>query len=338
LGDLCTEMGKQVAQPPLDLLLAALAKRQHGVVTWAQLLDIGLGPHGIAERLRTGRLHRIHRGVYALSPARLRPEGYWLAAVLACGPGAVLSHRSAASLWEIRPSAAQAIDVTVPSRSGRKRRRGIKVHRSSRLTAAEVGTRDGIPVTTIARTLLDLADVLPTQALKRAIDEVEYRRRFDLTAVHAVVEANPGRRGAKLLDLVTEPAQRTRSDLEDDFLAFCRRHRLPRPDVGATIGGYEVDFIWPHAHLIVETDGLAAHRTRRAFEDDRKRDRRTLRAGYRTVRLTDRALRDDESEVAEALRELLAHAATSSARRTARRARSSPKSPSRPSSSSASAR
>jgi very-short-patch-repair endonuclease len=318
--------------------LAALAKRQHGVVTWAQLLDLGLGPHGIAERVRTGRLHRIHRGVYAMSPARLRTEGYWLAAVLACGPGAVLSHRSAASLWEIRPSAAQAIDVTVASRAGRKRRRRLLVHRSIRLTAEEVVTREGIPVTTVARTLLDLADVLPAQALKRAIDEAEYRGRFDLASLHAVVQANPGRRGAKLLDLATEPAQRTRSDLEDDFLAFCRRHRLPRPNVGATIGGYEVDFVWPDAYLIVETDGLAAHRTRRAFEDDRKRDRRTLRAGYRTVRLTDRAMRDDGLEVAEALRDLLAHAATSSARSASRRARSSPKPPSRPSSSSASAR
>ena len=331
-------MGKQVAHPPLDVRLAALAKRQHGVVTWAQMLDLGLGPHGIAERVRTGRLHRIYRGVYAVSPARLRKEGYWLAAVLACGLGAVLSHRSAASLWELRPSAAQAIDVTVPSRSGRKRRRGIKVHRSGRLTPAEVMIRDGIPVTTVARTLLDLADVLPAQRLKRAIDEAEYRGRFDLTSLRAVVQANPGRRGAELLDLVAEPAQRTRSDLEDDFLAFCRRHRLPRPDVGATIGGYEVDFVWPDARLIIETDGLAVHRTRRAFEDDRERDRRTLRAGYRTVRLTDRAMRDDELEVTEALRELLAQAATSSARRAASRARSSPKPPSRPSSSSASAR
>jgi predicted transcriptional regulator of viral defense system len=306
-------MGKQVAPPSPDVLLAALARRQHGVVTWAQLLDVGLGPHGIAERVRTGRLRRIHRGVYAVSPARLRTEGYWLAAVLACGSGAVLSHRSAAALWELRPSAAQAIDVTVPSRSGRKRRRGIKVHRSSRLTADEIATRDGIPVTTVARTLLDLADVLPTQALKRAIDEAEYRGRFDLTSLHAVVQANPGRRGAKLLDLVIEPVQRTRSELEDDFLAFCRRHRLPRPTVGATVAGFEVDFVWRASHLIVETDGLAAHRTRRAFEDDRTRDRRTLRAGYRTVRLTDRAISDDERDVARDLRALLSDADTNHA-------------------------
>jgi very-short-patch-repair endonuclease len=328
-------MDTKGAQPPRDVLLAALAKRQHGVVSLAQLLGLGFSEKGIAERVRTGRMHRIHRGVYAVSPARLRTEGYWLAAVLACGPGAVLSHRSAASLWELRPSAAQAIDVTVPARSGRRRRPGIQVHRSTRLTAEEVVTRDGIPVTTVARTLLDLADVLPAQALKRAIDEAEYRGRLDLTSLHAVVENNPGRRGAKLLDLLTEPAQRTRSDLEEDFLALCRRHRLPRPYVGATVGGYEDDFVWPDAHLIVETDGLAAHRTRRAFEDDRKRDRRLLHAGYRTVRLTGRALHDDESEVAEALRELLTQAATSSARSAARRSRPAAKSSSRDSTSSA---
>jgi predicted transcriptional regulator of viral defense system len=133
LGDLSTQMGRESAPPPLDARLARLAARQHGVVSLAQLLDFGFGPHGIAERIRTGRLHRIHRGVYALSPARLRIEGYWLAAVLACGPGAVLSHRSAAALWELRPSAATAIDVTLAVRSGRAKRKGIRVHRTRRL-------------------------------------------------------------------------------------------------------------------------------------------------------------------------------------------------------------
>jgi very-short-patch-repair endonuclease len=300
--------------------LAALARRQHGVVSVAQLLDLGFGPHGIAERTRTGRLHPVHRGVYAVSPARLRTEGYWLAAVLACGPGAVLSHRSAAELWELRPSAAATIDVTVPSRA---RRRGIRVHRSGRLAAEETAVRDGVPVTTVARTLLDPADVLPTQALKRAIDEAQYRGRLDLTSIGAVVENNPGRRGAQLLAPATSPPERTRSDLENDFLAICRRHRLPRPAVGAHIAGHEVDFAWPDARLIVETDGLAAHRTRSAFEDDRTRDRRTLRADYKTIRLTDRALSDEKHEIAHDLREQLAQAGTSSARSAASRSRSS---------------
>jgi very-short-patch-repair endonuclease len=303
--------------------LAALARRQHGVVSLAQLLDLGFGPHGIAERVRTGRLHRIHRGVYAVSPARLRNEGYWLAAVLACGPGAVLSHRSAAELWELRPSAAATIDVTVPSQNGRGKRRGIRVHRSRRLAAEETVVRDHIHVMSVARTLLDLADVLPTQSLGRAIDEAEYRGRFDLTSLNAVVANNPGRRGAKVLALAKGAPQRTRTKLEEAFLEFCRRHHLPSPQVGTTIAGYEVDFAWPDAHLIVETDGLAAHRTRRAMEGDRTRDRRTLRAGYKTVRLTDRAMRDEELEVARDLREMLTQAGTSSARSAANRPRSS---------------
>jgi hypothetical protein len=316
-------MGTKSALPPVDVRLAALVRRQHGVVSLAQLLELGLGRHGVAERVKTRRLHRIHRGVYALSPARLRTEGYWLATVLASGPGAVLSHRSAAALWELRPSGAAAIDVTVPSQFGRSKRRGIRVHRSSRLAPEETVVRDQIPVTIVARTLLDLADVLPTQALKRAIDEAEYLGRFDLTSLSAVVENNPGRRGAKVLALAKEPSQRTRSDLEVDFLAFCRRHGLPRPAVGATIAGYEVDFCWPQARLIVETDGRASHRTRKAFESDRTRDRRTLRAGYQTIRLTDRALREEASEVARDLRDLLAQAGTSSARSAASRPRSS---------------
>lgn len=178
----------------------------------------------------------------------------------------------------------------MPVRAGRAKQSAIWVHRSGRLAAEETVVRDHIPVTTVARTLLDLADVLPAQALKRAIDEAEYRGRFDLTSLKAVVESNPGRRGARVLALAREPAQRTRSDLEDDFLAFCRRHRIPRPAVGIEFAGYEVASAWPEARLIVETDCRAAHRNRRALEDDRTRDRRTLRAGHETIRLTDRAL------------------------------------------------
>jgi very-short-patch-repair endonuclease len=149
-----------------------------------------------------------------------------------------------------------------------------------------------------------IAERVRTGRLHR-IDEAEYRGRFDLTSLNAVVENNPGRRGDKVIALANGPPQRTRSDLEQDFLDFCRRHRLPRPIVGATIAGYEVDFVWPDARLIVETDGLAAHRTRKAMESDRTRDRRALLAGYLTVRLTDRAIREDEHEVARDLRELI---------------------------------
>jgi very-short-patch-repair endonuclease len=199
---------------------------------------------------------------------------------------------------------------------------------------------EGIPVTTVARTLLDLADVLAPQSLKRTIDEAEYRNKLDMASVRAVVTGNPGRRGARVLALALDPPEPTRSTLEQRFLAFCRRHRLPTPAVGARIEGLEVDFAWPDARLVVETDGLAAHRTRRAMERDRVRDRRLLLAGYRTVRLTVRALREEPKEVAADLRALVGagQAGTSSARTAARRSRGSSNPPSRSSTSSASTR
>jgi very-short-patch-repair endonuclease len=265
-------------------------------VSRRQLGVLGLSAHGIAEWVRTGRLLRLHQGVYAYGHDRLRIEGRWLAAVMACGPGAVLSHRDAARLWEIRQSSASMIDVTVPSQNGRIRRRGIRVHRSGRLTREEVTTRSGIPVTTVARTLLDLADVLDGQALQRAVTEAEYTNRFDLTSLNAVVEGNPGRRGRKLLEAVDGRRHRTRSPLEDRFLRLVERYRVEEPQSGVWIEGYEVDFIWTRAGLVVELDGVAAHTTRAALSADRLRDRRLWRAGLRTMRLTADAL-DAEGEV-----------------------------------------
>jgi very-short-patch-repair endonuclease len=272
--------------------LAALAERQWGLVTRAQLIDAGLRERGIAEWVRSGRVRRLYRGVYAFGHDRLRTEGRWLAAVMACGPGAVLSHRDAAQLWEIRQSSASMIDVTVPSQNGRIRRRGIRVHRSGRLTAEEVTTRSGIPVTTVARTLLDLADVLDNQALRRAVTEAEYTNRFDLTALNAVVEDNPGRRGRQVMEAVEARRHRTRSPLEDRFLRLMERHGVDEPLTNAWIEGYEVDFVWTRAGLVVELDGVAAHTTRAALNADRLRDRRLWRAGLRTIRLTSEALED----------------------------------------------
>jgi very-short-patch-repair endonuclease len=266
--------------------LAAVAARQYGVVRRSQVLAAGIGVTGVDERLSTERLRRLHRGVYALGHRELKREGYWLAAVLACGRGAVLSHAGAAALWNIRGSASAYVDVTVPSRAGRQRRNGVRVHRSGRLGADQVTVHHGIPVTTLARTLLDLADVLSHQSLKRAIDEADYQRLLDMTTLIAVVENNPGRRGAKLLRAAQGPPEMTRSELETRFLAIIDRHGLPRPKVNACIEGHEVDFAWPERGLIVETDGFAAHGTRRAFAKDRLRDRRLRRAGFETMRLT----------------------------------------------------
>jgi very-short-patch-repair endonuclease len=214
-------------------------------------------------------------------------------------------------------------------------RRGIRVHRSTTLVPADVTVHRGIPVTTVARTLLDLADLLPTQRLKTAVHEAEYKGLLDAREMRRVVERNPGRRGKTVLELAGDPPELTRSELENRFLELCRAHCLPSPNVGARIEGYEVDFLWREQGLVVETDGIQAHRTRQAIERDRERDRRLLLAGFQTVRLTARSL-DDEATVAD-LRALL-QAGTSSARSADTRSRSASNPPSRAISSSASAR
>jgi very-short-patch-repair endonuclease len=285
-------METESAQPSVG----ELARRQWGIVTREQLVERGMGTRGISDWVRSGRLHRLHRGIYAYGHDRLRIEGRWLAAVMACEPGAVLSHRDAARLWELRASNAALIDVTVPSRNGRIRRAGIRIHRSGRLAPEEVTERNGIPVTTVARTLLDLADVLDRQALRRAITEAEYTGRFDHHTLIAVVQNNPGRRGRKVLEAVEGRSHRTRSPLEDRFLRLLERNGVEEPHSGVWIEGYEVDFLWPEAKLVVELDGLSAHATRAAVGRDRERDRKLWRAGLRTMRLTSAAL-DAEEEV-----------------------------------------
>jgi very-short-patch-repair endonuclease len=200
-------------------------------------------------------------------------------------------------LWEIRPSGGGVIDVTVPSRAGRIRRQGVRVHRSGRLTAEEVTEKDGIPVTTLARTLLDLADDLDIQALRRAVTEAEYRHLYDHTSLIAVVESNPGRRTKKLMTAATEgKLHRTRSRLEDRFLRFTDQYGVEEPESNVWIEGYEVDILWRRVGLAVELDGLAEHGTREAVRRDRKKDRVLWRAGFRTMRLTGDAL-DTEDEV-----------------------------------------
>ena len=199
------------------------------------------------------------------------------------------------------------IHVTVPTQNGRVRRMDLRVPRSGRIGADEVTVEDGIPVTTVARTLLDLGDVLTRQDHKRAIDESEYRKLFDLTAITAVVHANPGRRGKRLLALANGPPQLTRSQLEQRFLALVERQGLPSPDAGAWLEGYEIDFLWRDAKLAIELDGYAAHTTRAAFQRDREKDRRLIRAGYRPIRVTALDV-TDERRLAKELLELRASA------------------------------
>jgi very-short-patch-repair endonuclease len=290
--------------------MAGLADRQHGVVGRAQLLDLGIGSRAIEHRLEKGRLHPIHRGVYAVGHPRLSRDARWMAAVLAAGCGAALSHRSAGALWRLWPSARRLIEVT----ADRKVRscRGIEPHRG-RLPHDEVTIVGGIPATTVPRTLLDLAAVLPRHQVERAINEAEVQRLGDPVPLADLVARYPRRRGVAVVRAILEDghigSRITRSELEERFHAFLVRSGLPRPEVNANlrIGDrwIECDFAWSAGSLIAELDGHAFHATAAAYERDRARDRALSVAGWRVVRITWRQLRDDPVALAADLRSLL---------------------------------
>jgi REase_MTES_1575 len=215
-----------------------------------------------------------------------------------------LSHAAAGALWELRASAAVIVDVTVP-RTGRRKRPGLRIHRPRALPAHEVTTHDRIRVTTPARTILDLAATLQRRPLERLLDSAENARLTDVASVVALARAHAGHRGAgrllAALDTHTPGTTLTKSELEERFLALCRANGLPAPLVNESVNGFEVDFAFPNARLIVETDGWSWHRTRHAFERDRHRDAVHARAGYRTIRFTDTQLRHDPQAVVATL-------------------------------------
>jgi predicted transcriptional regulator of viral defense system len=293
-------------EPHREMAIARLAERQHGLVTLTQLQFLGLSRSAVAKRARDGRLTRIHRGVYAVGHGRLTLRGHWLAAVLAYGPKAVLSQRSAAALHGIRPDNRPKTDVTLPSRSARSRP-GIDVHASTTLEPADLTTIAGIPCTTLPRTLLDLAEVVDERAVEKAVNQAEVLRRFDLRAVEEVLSRASGRRGAAVLKRVLgnyDGPTLTDRELEERFLALCRKASVPRPEVNEwiTLGegiAYKVDFLWRAERLGVETDGWGSHGTRRAFESDRRRDRRLSLAGWTIVRFTWRDVERAPAEVTE---------------------------------------
>jgi very-short-patch-repair endonuclease len=228
-----------------------------------------------------------------------------MAAVLAHGEGAVLSHRSAAALWGIARQQKAAIDVTSPQ--GRCGRRGIAFH-ECRLDSAELTIVQSIPVTTVARKLFDLSEVVDDSRLQQAWEEADRLGLLQLRALEAVIGRGWGRHALKPIRPLAAEARhvvRTRSPLEDRFSKFCRDHRLPPPVTNVEILGHEVDAYWPSARLAVELDSVEFHMHRAAFERDRARDAAFLAAGYRVVRLTDRRLDREAEAVVAQLRDLL---------------------------------
>jgi very-short-patch-repair endonuclease len=269
---------------PLDQEIGRIAARQHGVVTTAQLIAAGIGTSGIAKRVRRGALYRLHQGVYAVGHRAPSRETEWMAAVLACRGGAVLSHGSAAALWGLLRPMGGPIDVSIPRRAGRRKRGGIRLHRCRSLWTSQVTERFGIPVTKPARTIADLEGVVPPRLVRRAI------RQAELAGYPLGPEAEN---------------DRTRSDLERDFLRLCRRYGLPAPEVNVEIGRWTVDFLWRAEGIAVETDFYDYHRGRVAFQDDRARDLDLRRRGFKVHRFSERQVNDQPADVAADLRDAL---------------------------------
>jgi very-short-patch-repair endonuclease len=305
-------MGTKVAKP--DALLAEIAGRQHGVASIGQLRSLGLNRKAVRRRVDAGHLHRVHRGVYAVGHTDLSVEGRRFAAVLAVGGGpredgasvlaywgAAVSHRSAASLWGILPAGDGPSDIIVGGNGGKIQRPGIRVHRSLSLQPPDVTLRNRIPLTNPRRTIHDLRYAISVSA-PGAVSGWELRK---------------AARQANVIGLPIggeDAADRTRSDLERDFLRLCRRRRLPRPEVNVRIGPYLVDFLWRESRFVVETDSYLYHRGKVAFQDDRSIDLGLMRLGYEVLRLSELQIDEEPARVAEVLTARLALAGNATKR------------------------
>jgi very-short-patch-repair endonuclease len=288
-----------------DRIVSELAARRHGVVTAADLAAAGLGRRAVERRVVEGRLRRLHRGVFLAGPLP-GPRTREMAAVLAVGHDATISHRSAAILWEILPTGDDGVDVTV-TRGHPRHRPGIRIHRSRQL---EHSLNAGVRVTTPIRTLVDLARTVGSRDLERAVEEAEVKRlvaRKDVDALRGRLrEAARGRRPSL-----------TRSEAERRLLRLVRAAQLPAPVTNIRVGHHEVDFLWRDERVIVEVDGFAFHHTRAAFERDRARDRALHAAGYVVLRITWRQLIDEPQAVVAALAAALAQRRSASSVMTA---------------------
>src|SRR4051794_19926918 len=284
--------------------IAELARRQHGVVAHWQLIEGGLSHSAVQRLIRAGWLQPLYVGVYAVGHRALSWLGRCRAGVFAGGRDALLSHQPAGGLWEVHRSSSSAIHITVPrSRPGAA---GLRVHRVRSLHPEDVAEIDGIPVTSLARTLLDNAEVLPVRQVIRMIEEAERRQVFDLGALERLLARSHGRHGVKPLrialgELNGEPA-RVNSDWERDLIDFCDDHATPRPELNVIVEGFEVDALWRRAKLVVELDSWSHHRGRTAFENDRVKLATLQLAGYVVLPITWRRLEREPEEVARQIK------------------------------------
>jgi Protein of unknown function (DUF559) len=294
---------------------ASLAAAQHGVFRVDQ---VGLSARAVRHRVAATRLYRLHASVYSLVPRPLlKREGLWMAAVLACGPGAVLSHRSAAALLELRDRGGTKIDVTVPRRSRRKHE-DVKVHCSTALTDKDVTVVNNIPCTAVTRTLLDIAEVVTHRQLERAFDQAEIVEGLDLRAIDDQLARNPTRPGSKAVRDVLEThyigRTPTANENEEALLAITRPLGIPDPECNAFVilddGGpaIKADFVWRDRRVVIEADSDKWHNTRQRFEQDRVRDQRLVAAGWTIIRTTWRQMTRRPHELRPLLLKLLVRA------------------------------
>jgi very-short-patch-repair endonuclease/predicted transcriptional regulator of viral defense system len=279
-----------------DRAVAARAAAQHGVVTRAQLRAAGLGRGAIRHRVDTGRLHRVHHGVYRVGHSAPAPFVREMAAALAYPGRGLVSHQSAATLWGLMERRLGDVHLLLSDQEPGTRP-GLRVHHTTHIDDGDRALRHGIPVTSVTRTLLDVAATEPPRELARIVESARVGRLVDDRALDRLLERARGRPGARVLRDLLHDAVMTRSEAERRMLALVRAAGLPPSDVNARVCGHEVDMLWRGERLIVEIDGFEYHRTREAFERDRMRDARLQAAGYRVMRVTWRQILEQPEAV-----------------------------------------
>lgn len=279
-----------------------------------QLLALGYSRWAVYRLVENGHLHRLHRGVYAVGHTKLSARGWWMAAVLACGPNAVLSHDSAGALWDLRAIPSGRIHVTTTER---RRVEGVRSHRTRRLAPEDRTVIDGIPVTSLCRTLADQAPRLSPQRLRSWLEAAQRRELLDAGSFDALFARNPNRAGGQKLKAalaaLTDTPPWTNSKGERDLLELIRAAKLPEPSSNVVIEGELIDFVWHSQRLVVELDHPWTHGSKRSFEGDRRRDIKLQRAGYRVIRITHDRLYADPAGVIADLAALLARPAVPAA-------------------------
>ena len=294
---------------PLERQIAQIAGRQDNLITWEQLVRIGVGRRSVARRVENGRWQRIHKAVYLIGPAPPTLSARARAAAFTCGDGAAVSHRTAAVIWRLVPNSPEPeLHVTVAGRNPGVKP-GIHIHRVAELVPEEVTTNNGFPLTTAARTICDLAATDPLRDLESGLAEARIHRLATDRQINAVIQRAPTRPGAPIIRKLLEAEDDTgytRSKAERRLRDLIHAADLERPLFNEPLLGYVVDALWPKQRLIVEVDGYTYHSHRAAFERDRRRDQQLIAAGYRVIRVTWIQLRDRPIETITAIVKALA--------------------------------